>query len=74
MLVATDKDRDHIHTHFVINSVCAADGRKLHTSASDLQAIGSPRAGTQRSDAEAGQAACNQKNGSDMLPPLNHRF
>lgn len=39
VLVATHKDRDHIHTHFVINSVCAADGHKLHTSASDLQAM-----------------------------------
>lgn len=37
VLVATHKDRDHIHTHFIINSVNKENGYKLHESKHDLQ-------------------------------------
>ena len=39
MLLATHTDKDHIHTHFIINSVCLADGHKFHVSAKELQAM-----------------------------------
>jgi hypothetical protein len=39
VLVATHKDKEHIHNHFVINSVSFADGKKLHTSKSDLRLL-----------------------------------
>lgn len=36
---ATHKDREHIHTHFIVNSVSFETGKKLHQSKWDLQAI-----------------------------------
>ncbi|MDO4491937.1 MAG: relaxase/mobilization nuclease domain-containing protein [Lachnospiraceae bacterium] len=36
---ATHKDRRHIHTHFIVNSVNAVDGHKLHMSKKDLQGM-----------------------------------
>ena len=38
VLVATHIDTDHLHSHLVVNSVSFQDGRKLHQSATDLQA------------------------------------
>ena len=38
VLVATHIDTDHLHNHLVVNSVSFRDGRKLHQSATDLQA------------------------------------
>lgn len=37
VLVATHKDKDHIHTHFIVNSVNYEDGRKLQWSKRDLK-------------------------------------
>ena len=36
VLVCTYTDRDHIHSHFIINSVSLEDGRKLHISEPEL--------------------------------------
>ncbi|MDE6931436.1 MAG: relaxase/mobilization nuclease domain-containing protein [Oscillospiraceae bacterium] len=36
MLVSTHVDRDHIHTHFLINSVSFENGKKLHISKPEL--------------------------------------
>jgi len=37
VLVATHKDKEHIHTHFVLNSVSFEDGHKFHMHKSELQ-------------------------------------
>ena len=37
VLVATHKDRKHIHTHFIVNSVNFENGKKFQMSANDLQ-------------------------------------
>lgn len=39
VLFATHTDREHIHTHFVINSVSFEDGKKFHMSKKDLEKI-----------------------------------
>lgn len=39
VVVATHCDRDHIHSHFVINSVNADTGRKFHTSQEDVEQL-----------------------------------
>ena len=36
MLVCTHVDRDHIHSHFLVNSVSFEDGKKLHISEPEL--------------------------------------
>lgn len=36
VLVCTHSDRDHVHSHFIINSVSLEDGRKLHISEPEL--------------------------------------
>ena len=36
VLVCTHLDRDHIHSHFLINSVSFEDGKKLHISEPEL--------------------------------------
>lgn len=36
MIIVTHKDRDHIHTHFVMNSVSFIDGRKFHITRKEL--------------------------------------
>lgn len=36
-LICVHQDRDHIHIHFVTNSVSFIDGKKLHTTKHDLQ-------------------------------------
>ena len=36
VLVCTHTDRDHVHSHFIINSVSLEDGRKLHVSEPQL--------------------------------------
>ena len=38
VLVATHVDTGHFHNHLVVNSVSFQDGKKLHQSATDLQA------------------------------------
>lgn len=37
VLIATHQDREHIHTHFVVNSVSTVDGHKLQQSKADLE-------------------------------------
>ena len=37
VLIATHKDRDHIHTHFIVNSVSYEDGHKFQLSPAGLQ-------------------------------------
>lgn len=39
VLVCTHTDRDHIHSHFIINSVSLEDGRKLHISEPELSEL-----------------------------------
>ena len=39
VLIATHRDKKHIHSHMIINSVSYEDGRKFQQSAADLQAI-----------------------------------
>ncbi|AOR24986.1 relaxase/mobilization nuclease domain-containing protein [Clostridium taeniosporum] len=39
VLVATHKDKDHIHSHIIVNSVSYEDGRKLHSSKKDLAEV-----------------------------------
>lgn len=37
VLIATHKDREHIHSHFIVNSVNYEDGHKLQWSKKDLE-------------------------------------
>lgn len=39
VLVCTHVDRDHIHSHFLINSVSFEDGKKLHISEPELNQL-----------------------------------
>ena len=39
VLIATHKDREHIHTHFIVNSVNAENGKKLQMSKADLKSM-----------------------------------
>ena len=39
VLIATHKDRQHIHSHFILNSVSFLDGHKFQMRADDLQAM-----------------------------------
>lgn len=58
VLVSTHVDRDHIHSHFIINSVSFDTGRKLHQSAQAIQEL------RQESDAlclEYGLSICQPK-------------
>ena len=58
VLVSTHTDCDHIHTHFIINSVSFETGKKLHQAASAIQEL------RQKSDAlclEYGLSVCQPK-------------
>lgn len=39
VLIATHQDREHIHTHFILNSVSFEDGRKFQQKSTELQAM-----------------------------------
>ena len=39
IVVSTHSDRDHIHSHFVLNSVNAESGKKFHISEKDVEAL-----------------------------------
>ena len=39
IVVSTHSDRDHIHSHFVLNSVSAESGKKFHISEKDVEAL-----------------------------------
>ncbi len=39
MVISTHCDRDHIHSHFVMNSVSTETGKKFHISQSDIEQL-----------------------------------
>jgi len=39
VVIATHIDREHIHNHFIVNSVCFENGKKFSESKKDLQAL-----------------------------------
>lgn len=39
VLIATHQDREHIHTHFILNSVSFEDGHKFQQKSTELQAM-----------------------------------
>lgn len=39
VLVTTHKDREHIHNHFIVNSVSYEDGHKIQSSPQDLEKL-----------------------------------
>lgn len=39
MIIVTHKDREHLHTHFVMNSVSFVDGHKFHITRKELAAM-----------------------------------
>lgn len=39
VLVVTHTDKEHLHDHFIINSVSYTDGHKLHTTKQDLKVM-----------------------------------
>jgi len=39
LLIATHQDREHIHTHFILNSVSFEDGHKFQQKSTELQAM-----------------------------------
>lgn len=39
VLICTHTDRDHIHSHFIINSVALENGRKFHISTLEIEPI-----------------------------------
>ena len=39
VLIATHQDKEHIHTHFVLNSVSFEDGHKFQQKSTELQAM-----------------------------------
>lgn len=39
VLIATHNDRNHVHSHFIVNSVSYKDGHKYQMSANDLQSM-----------------------------------
>ena len=61
VLVATHKDKKHIHTHFIVNSVNFEDGHKLQWSSADLQEL---EGAVQRT--EQGAGATRLRKGKDL--------
>ena len=39
IVIATHKDKEHIHNHIIINSVNLVNGKKIHTSKKDLEKL-----------------------------------
>lgn len=39
MIIVTHKDRDHLHSHFILNSVSFVDGHKFHVTKKELTAM-----------------------------------
>lgn len=39
VLIATHQDKDHVHTHFIVNSVSYENGKKFHSNKEDLQEL-----------------------------------
>jgi len=70
IVVSTHCDRDHIHSHFVMNSVNAESGRKFHISESEVEML------MQKSDAlclEYGLSVLKPKLTTERAKPMNDR-
>lgn len=70
IVVSTHCDRDHIHSHFVINSVNAESGKKFHISESEIEML------MQKSDAlcrEYGLSVLKPKSPTERAKPMNDR-
>ena len=70
IVVSTHCDRDHIHSHFVMNSVNAESGKKFHISESEVEML------MQKSDAlcrEYGLSVLKPKPPTERAKPMNDR-
>ncbi|MGN0456898.1 MAG: relaxase/mobilization nuclease domain-containing protein [Acutalibacteraceae bacterium] len=70
IVVSTHCDRDHIHSHFVMNSVNAETGKKFHISESEVEKL------MQVSDnicREYGLSIVNPKPSSERAKPMSDR-
>ena len=70
IVVSTHFDRDHIHSHFVMNSVNAESGKKFHISESEVEML------MQKSDAlclEYGLSVLKPKTPTKRAKPMNDR-
>lgn len=70
IVVSTHCDRDHIHSHFVMNSVNSETGKKFHISESEVEML------MQVSDKicrEYGLSIVNPKPSSERVKPMNDR-
>lgn len=70
IVVSTHCDRDHIHSHFVMNSVNAESGKKFHISESEIELL------MQKSDAlclEYGLSVLKPKPTTERAKPMNDR-
>ena len=70
IVVSTHCDRDHIHSHFVMNSVNAENGKKFHISENEIEML------KQKSDAlclEYGLSVLKPKALTERAKPMNDR-
>ena len=70
IVVSTHCDRDHIHSHFVMNSVNAQSGKKFHIRESEVEML------MQKSDAlclEYGLSVLKPKPPAERAKPMNDR-
>ncbi len=70
IVVSTHCDRDHIHSHFVMNSVNADSGKKFHIRESEVEML------MQKSDAlclEYGLSVLKPKPPTERAKPMNDR-
>ncbi len=70
IVVSTHCDRDHIHSHFVMNSVNAESGKKFHITESEVEML------MQKSDAlclEYGLSVLKPKPTTERAKPMNDR-
>ena len=70
IVVSTHCDRDHIHSHFVMNSVNAESGKKFHITESEVEML------MQKSDVlclEYGLSVLKPKPPTERAKPMNDR-
>lgn len=70
IVVSTHCDRDHIHSHFVMNSVNADSGKKFHITESEVETL------MQKSDVlcrEYGLSVLKPKPPTERAKPMNDR-
>ena len=70
IIVSTHCDRDHIHSHFVMNSVNAESSKKFHISENEVEML------MQKSDAlcrEYGLSVLKPKSPTERAKPMNDR-